>query len=190
MHENELSAALALVGIRLLEVVDPMAPLLPPYLAGIATNYPRPDGGWSAVSVESADPSVIEKANAGWYELCRRGGLFGEDRRFLLGAQLDEGRWGWVRVELDEEWDVMGAGSASVLGIGYGRPGFIMMSLDGAVIVRGTVWETSIGAILTCDPRDIPKFLDFAVWTAGWPQTPDHERAAIERWMSSLEQDR
>lgn len=64
--------------------------------------------------------------------------------------------WWWARVRLAESWDIMGAGSAAALGIGFGAPEFAMLSLAGDVIVCGTAGESSIGTVLVTGDGSSP----------------------------------
>ncbi|MEV0606235.1 hypothetical protein AB0I61_07705 [Polymorphospora rubra] len=64
--------------------------------------------------------------------------------------------WWWARVRLAESWDIMGAGSAAALGIGFGAPEFAMLSLAGDVIVCGMTGESSIGTVLVTGDGSSP----------------------------------
>lgn len=72
-----------------------------------------------------------------------------EDPRFFVAAattmttsgqdgDTQQVSW-WAEVSLRSEWDLAGAGAeAQVTGRGLGHPDFVMLSLDGTVIVRGS----------------------------------------------------
>jgi hypothetical protein len=189
MNELHIVGLLAETGLVYLGMADPTAPLIPPTLATFATSCP-PDEGRIAATVYSDDPQLRRKANAAWFELSRTGGLFGSaPSEFLLAinrANDDQPAiWRWARVELADSWDVMGVGAAGILGNGVCRPEFVMLSVDGMVIVRGTTWESSIGAILVRDPHRIRVLRDHAKWMAGRPRTSEADRDAIEQWLNT-----
>lgn len=116
-----------------------------------------------------------------------KGGLFGEDREFLVAVEVHEGEgdWWWARVRLAESWEIMGAGSAAALGSGFGAPDFAMLSPTGDVIVCATSGESSIGTVLVNRFRNLVGLRELAEWKADWPGTPRHERAAARRWLES-----
>src|ERR1700761_862069 len=171
LHDSDINASLGRAGIIFRGFADQSAPLLPPVLASMAANFSLDTKGFDSFSVESGDPRVRDKANAEWYRISSTGNLFDEaSREFLVGVKIEEndgfGLWRWARAAIEDSWDVMGSGAAELLGNGPCLPGFIMMSLNGRTIVRGMVWETSIGAVAVRDPQDIPKFREFAIWQA------------------------
>ncbi|MEX2973644.1 hypothetical protein [Streptomyces sp. C184] len=139
----------------------------------------------------SDHPRLLEVANSGWYRLSRDGGLFAaDDPEFLLAvncAEPDEPRvWWWARVSLSDRWDIVGAGAGTeILGNGSGRPAFVMLSLDGNVIVRAQQGENSTEFVLVREPHRVQFFRQHGEWMAGRPRTGTFVRTAIERWLAA-----
>ncbi|GAB7046569.1 hypothetical protein [Catenuloplanes indicus] len=105
------------------------------------------------------DPRIIEKANAAWFDFATSGGLFNENREFLVSVGPVDGenpvRPHWARVRLNECWDVMGVGTeCGVLGGPRGRPGFVMMSLDERVLIGATTWDGFMSVMRLLSPID------------------------------------
>ncbi|HEX6686814.1 MAG TPA: hypothetical protein VF062_28875 [Candidatus Limnocylindrales bacterium] len=184
-----LSDQLSAAGLLYLELADPDAPLIPPLLATFANATPPCEV--RQVAMLSMDlPDLPARANEAWMRLSREGKLFAEDdRQFHVGLDTgevaDAQTWRWVRVKLMDEWDIMGAGAAGPLGNGSCRPGFVMLSLDGKVIVRGDTWEGQIGCVLVTDPCRAEPFRQHGARTAEWRTTPPWEKAAIRRWLDT-----
>ncbi|MET9935620.1 hypothetical protein [Streptomyces sp. NPDC006324] len=105
------------------------------------SSSPRSTTGYDRLHAPNASGT-----NADWYRLAVEGGLFSEtDRRFLLAWAPEESEWArWICVELQSEWDIMGAGAAGPLGSAACRPEFRMLSLDGNVLLSATTWEHDI----------------------------------------------
>jgi hypothetical protein len=187
MNEADYSERLAPAGMILLGLIGLESPLIPPTLATLAPGYPPGSGKWSRSVVGTDVPDFATRANEGWFELSRKGGLFGDDREFLVAVGILEGDWWWAHVKLAESWDIMGAGSAATLGIGFGVPEFAMLSLTGDVIVCGTAGGSTIGAVLVNEFQDLTGLRELADWKASWPGTPQQERIAARRWLESID---
>jgi len=174
-------------GLVFLGLMSPERPLIPPTLATLAPGYPPMSREWPRSVVDRDAPDFVTRANKGRLDLSREGGLFGDDREFLVAVEVHEGEddWWWARVRLAEPWDIMGAGSASALGSGFGAPEFAMLSTSGEVIVCGTTGESSIGTVLVNGFEDLAGLRELADWKAGWPGTQQQERAAARRWLES-----
>jgi hypothetical protein len=185
---TELAQQLAAGGLELLGLVDRLTPLIPPTLATVAMSYPRESEPRPYSTVEIGAEDLVAQANAGWFRLASEGGLFDASREFLVGV-APSGEWWWAHVRLAQSWDVMGLGSASILGNGEGYPGFIMMSLDGDVIVHGDVWQSEIGSVLTRNPAENQQLREHARWKVESPLTPDYEKTAIHRWLEASGKD-
>lgn len=181
-HAGRLTPA----GLVFLGLVDPASPLIPPTLANAATGYAPPSGGWRRSVIERDAPDFVATANKGWFDLSREGGLFGDDREFLVAVEVQGGDFWWARVRLDESWDVVGAGSADALGIGFGAPEFVMLSVSGDVIVAGRTGDSSVGTVLVTGFSDVVGLCEHAEWKAGWQGTPQQEKAAIRRWLEAI----
>ncbi|MEV5509363.1 hypothetical protein [Streptomyces orinoci] len=186
-RKTKLAERLAAGGLVFLGMVDPDRPLIPPTLAGMATSYPESEK-WRTSSVDRDAADCVTRANEGWFDLAREGGLFGDDREFLVAVAISEEDDWWARVRLAETWDVMGAGSANALGNGFGLPAFHMLSLTGDVVVCGMVWQSSIGTYLVSGFEKVKGFRDNAEWKANWARTPRYEALAIRRWLESIDQ--
>ncbi|MEU4212313.1 hypothetical protein AB0F13_20330 [Streptomyces sp. NPDC026206] len=95
------------------------------------------------------NPDFVPRANAVWHALAVEHQLFGPEGDFLLLV----GRH-WRRVHLLDEWDLIGAGSASrLLGSATaGCPEFAMTSLDGRVALRGTTYQSCISSLVVPVP--------------------------------------
>ncbi|WP_329109857.1 hypothetical protein OG792_13550 [Micromonospora sp. NBC_01699] len=185
---DKLSALLAGAGLKLLDVPG-SGDELPVTAASLVTSC-GPEHGRRDEVVELGDPHLVEKANAGWFRLASEYGLFSQSREFLLGVDFAGQDAApilrWVRVQLQDDWDIMGAGAASgILGAGSGWPGFVMMSLDGEVIVGGTTWQRSIGSLAVRHPSRIQLVRDYVGRLIVNPRTASDVRAEGERWLSS-----
>ncbi|MBS2547743.1 hypothetical protein KGQ19_12785 [Catenulispora sp. NL8] len=181
---SELAEQLAAGGLELVELVDPLVPLIPPRLANAATSFPPTAEPVPHSAVELEAPDLVAQANSGWYQLASEGGLFGTDREFLVAVE-QTGEWWWAHVRLAQSWDVMGRGAASILGRGQGHPGFVMLSLDGSVIVVGNVSQSSVGSTLARDPSRNAGLREFAPQLADFPDVSEQEKAAIGRWLQN-----
>ncbi|BCJ68420.1 hypothetical protein [Polymorphospora rubra] len=177
-------------GLVFLGMMSLECPLIPPTLANLAQGYPPTSGKWPRSVVDSDTPDFVARANEGWLDLSREGGLFGDDLEFLVAVEIEVDEevtdWWWARVKLAESWDIMGAGSAAALGVGFGVPEFAMLSLAGDVIVCGTAGESAIGTVRVSGFRDLAGLRKLADWIADWPTTRQQEKAAARRWLESI----
>ncbi|KAA2258832.1 hypothetical protein F0L68_23730 [Solihabitans fulvus] len=187
MKKAELAESLAEAGLKLCASGDSLSGQLSVDAAWLATSCSQEDGRRDIV-VSQSDPDLVEKANAAWFQLASDGGLLGADREFLVGvdfADRDEiPILRWVRVQLMDEWDIVGAGAASgILGWAYGRPGFAMLSLDGSVVVRGTVWAEAVGLLLVPFPHRVQIIRSYVERVVLNPNTSSYDRAVGETWL-------
>ncbi|MFD3660396.1 hypothetical protein ACFWVF_07285 [Streptomyces sp. NPDC058659] len=181
--------ALAAAGLLLVDGWTEPEGLIPTIVTGLATSCPPSDGRVEAM-LDVLEPQLHERANADWYRLAVEGGLFSEtDRRFLLAMDTEENdSSGWFCVELQSEWDIMGAGAAGLLGSAPCRPEFRMLSLDGNVLLFATTWEHEIStSVLTAPHRS--KVLrrwaeDLASGSMDYPDEPPLSPAA-RRWLDT-----
>ncbi|WP_344605396.1 hypothetical protein [Streptomyces glaucus] len=188
LNESILSTPLAEAGLRLLRMVDTSEPLIPPTLATFASSCGTEDGAWGE-TVDLDHPRLREEANSLWRRMALHGGLFSEeDSRFLIAVNLSAGespRWWWAQVQLLDEWDMVDAGAASgVLGHGPFRPSFVMLSLDGGVILRCDLGQASMDFSMVREAHHAPTLLRHGEWMAGSPRVDDVTRAATRRWLS------
>ncbi|MFJ9564972.1 hypothetical protein ACIRQQ_33680 [Streptomyces fuscichromogenes] len=187
MDEMELKESLAAAGLLVVEGWGDPGGLIPPFVTGQAPSCP-PGGGRTESLLDIEDPLLLEKANAAWYRLSTEAGLFAEvDRRFLVGLTFDEdGPSQWICVELQESWDIMGVGASRVLGSGYCRPEFRMLSLDGSVLSCGTTWESAISTFTVREPGNSQVFRKFAEWVATGEIGHPEDSVAAYRWLEGL----
>ncbi|GAA4495098.1 hypothetical protein GCM10023191_035300 [Actinoallomurus oryzae] len=186
MNEERIAASLIRAGLLWCqaEVSDEE---LPVSAAWLAVSCRREDGRRDE-TVNRGDPQLIEKANAVWLRLAIDSGFMGEDREFLVGVDCADEESApilrWARVRLSGDWDVMGVGAASgVLGSAAGVPEFVMLSVDGNIILRGTTWKDSIGVLAVPNPHMIQIIRDYVKRRNVNPRTPDRERAEGEAWL-------
>ncbi|GAA3390943.1 hypothetical protein [Streptomyces roseoviridis] len=182
-HAGRLApAGLVFLGLMGLEL-----PLIPPALANMATGYESASGKWPRSIVDRDTSDFVTKANESWFELLREGNLFGDNGEFLVAVPLEEGGndlW-WARVTLAESWDMVGAGSATALGSGFGEPEFTTLSVTGDVAAFCSSRESSVHTVLAAGFSDVPDLRQMADWIAGYPGTPRQEKAAARRWLDA-----
>ncbi|OMI40910.1 hypothetical protein SPAR_03601 [Streptomyces sparsogenes DSM 40356] len=188
MQEAELAQGLAAAGLTYLGMVEPSAPLIPPRLAAFANSAAAEGEEWAA-SVESDAPDFQERFNHEWYMLAADQGLFSrEDPQFLFASAEPESGHGaswWARVALRAEWDLAGAGAAAqVTGCGWGHPEFVMLSLDGNVIVRGSQGEKWTDVVCLRNPHRIRSLREMGARMTDSGSIPRETREAIARWLA------
>ncbi|MFI9390910.1 hypothetical protein ACIG53_08505 [Streptomyces bauhiniae] len=181
-----LKESLAAAGLLVLEECGDLGGLVPPLVTGQAPSCP-PEEGRTESLLDMDDPLLLEKANANWYRLAVAAGLFTEaDRRFLVAVTPEpDGPSQWVCVELRDPWDIMGRGASDLLGSGYCRPEFRMLSLDGSTLSCGTTWETAISTFVLKSPHCSKTLREFADWVATGEIGHPSESAAARRWLDS-----
>ncbi|MFC8129030.1 hypothetical protein [Streptomyces sp. NPDC057302] len=197
-QEREFATSLARSGLKYLGMVAPSTPstsptpLIPPNLASFA-NSTAAEGREVAVSLRIGLPDLPERVNAEWYGLSTEQGLFSAAApEFLLSvpgnvAESPHGLW-WARVTLEAEWDLAGAGAAAgVTGSGWGYPEFVMLSVAGDVIVRGSTGEEYTDCVALRDPQRIRTLRDLGADMAHWPHLPKPARDAVSRWLEHTE---
>ncbi|MFF1816477.1 hypothetical protein ACFVWG_04230 [Kribbella sp. NPDC058245] len=134
------------------------------------------------------------KANADWFELATRFGLFSAESHFLLAISVPhpkavddtdvEAAWGLV--ELLDGWDIMGAGcAAGITGGPFGHPAFVMSALDGTVFLQGTVWQDSIGTCVLPSPNRVQSLRDVARLNIGDSYRTAAENEDTIAWLAS-----
>lgn len=158
--------------------------LIPPIIAAHAVDYPTGDGR-NMASTDIDDPMLRDKANEDWYRLSTEGGLFRrEDPQFLVAIKhAEEKPATWAHAELTSSWDIMGAGADGLLGSGFCRPEFVMLSLDGRVICCGTTWQFAIGTVVITAAQQSPFFRNFAKGIAESTFTLPEDRDAVLDWL-------
>ncbi|MFD5975690.1 hypothetical protein [Streptomyces bacillaris] len=182
----EIKESLAAAGLLVLEECGEPGGLIPPLVTGQASSCPPEDGRTESM-VEIEDPLLLEKANAEWHRLSLEAGLFTEsDRRFLVAiSPEEEGPSQWICVELQDSWDIMGEGASGLLGSGYCRPEFRMLSLDGTVLSCGTTWESAISTFVLKSPNRSQVLRKFAEWVATGEIGHPTESAAARSWLDA-----
>ncbi|MEU9992858.1 hypothetical protein AB0E10_39975 [Streptomyces sp. NPDC048045] len=190
MNDQKLSEALAQAGIRF-HGIDETPATLPVRAAWIAVSCGHSDGRRDIV-LDASDADVVSNANLSWFGLATESGLFGgPNREFLLGVDLADDESAsilrWAKVELMEDWDIMGGGAAGgILGSGVGKPEFVMMSTNGEVVLRGTTWEDAIGVLAVPMPDRVKLIRDYAERLASNPRSDFHERRSASEWLHRL----
>ncbi|MFJ7591246.1 hypothetical protein ACIQZO_28490 [Streptomyces sp. NPDC097617] len=181
--------SLAAAGLQVVDGwVEPVG-LIPSFITGQAPSCPPEEGRVESV-LDVIDPLLHERANADWYRLAVEGGLFSEaDRRFLLPHSPVEGRpGGWLCVELQDDWDIMGKGAAGPLGSAPLRPEFRMLSLDGNVLCFATTWQHSISTSVLTAPNRSRVLRRFAEWVAQGAMDKPNEpplSTTVRRWLDT-----
>lgn len=192
--KSKVAEPLARAGLQLIDLKAPKG-TLPVHAAWQASSCGKEDGRRDH-TVAIDDPDLIRKSNEGWFELANQGALFDENREFLLALNFEEilsaeadesiGDVGWVRVRLSDRWDIMGTGAATgLLGWGPGRPGFIMLALDGKVVLEGTTWNNSIGSLIVPNPGRAHAIRNYVILSATDPKTGERQRLEAIEWLRS-----
>jgi hypothetical protein len=191
-------------GLRLLSVRRGTG--IPTLIARMATCAGRQDGRRDRI-IEQTDPDLVVRFNSDWYDLAIESGLFAIDRQFLVALSpaidpvFDRARdeaddwqnpawweYVWGLVELQENWDIAGAGAESgILGSAYGVPGFAMSATDGSVFVVGTRWEGSIGIAVVPMPYRSRTLRELARRNLDAGRT-EEEKEDLRAWLAREEQ--
>ncbi|MFS4098027.1 hypothetical protein [Streptomyces sp. AF1A] len=190
LHEAELVKNLAAAGLKYLDIVTYSSALIPPQLASFANSIATDGQEW-AVSIENDAPDFRERMNHEWYMLSAHQGLFAREHpQFLIAVRDVEDdhpntSW-WARVALEAEWDFAGAGAeARVTGCGWGHPEFVMLSIDGNVIVRGSQGQDWMDIVCLREPHRIPSLRKLGAKFAESNTITDQTRNALIRWLKS-----
>ncbi|RAS61088.1 hypothetical protein C8D87_11036 [Lentzea atacamensis] len=190
MDEIGLAESLAVAGLDYVGLADADVAYVPPTLASFGGIG---DTLVVAVKVGPDEPQRVEKLNAAWLQMCLDSEFFDDDRRFLLGVKIEDDEdteqaatfW-WAKVALMESWDLAGAGAASLLGHGFGLPSFVMLSLDGNLVLRASrEQDDSSGLSLMRDLHLVPELRSHGEWMAGRHLYPEFTRAAVRRWLDA-----
>ncbi|MFI8910580.1 hypothetical protein ACIGW4_02985 [Streptomyces sp. NPDC053513] len=167
---EKLSAA----GFAFRGVMETLDDLPPVNVVSYMSNL-GPDSGRHGFLLAHDEQDLSSRFNEEWERLARESGLFSEGAEgrpeFLIGvdtvqdtsedAELQS--WRWVRVALADGWDIAGAGCENgILGAGANNPAFIMMSLDGEVLMGGAYWQDGIGATALTHPARLPELREHA----------------------------
>jgi len=156
------------------------------------------DVAWSASSCgresgrvdrafDDTDPDRIDRGNAAWLELARQFGLFDREGRFLLSVSTgtDDVISRWFQARLKSDWDLIGAGGAEcVLGFGWGVPGFVMHSIDGAALVAASSYESGFSVFAVPHPNRSSTLRRSAEQWLAQRDWPRERRASAERWLA------
>lgn len=188
MREADVMKALAAAGLNYLGMADESELLMPPEVAALAASVPTGGQDW-AVSVENDAPDFREQFNHGWYMLCADQGLFDRMRpQFyiavpILSHEFPGALW-WAQVQLQTEWDLAGAGAEThVTGRGWGYPEFVMLSLDGDLVVQGARGEVWTDVVCLHRPQHIQSFRDMALQLADGRSTSSWTRSSATHWL-------
>ncbi|MEV7176126.1 hypothetical protein [Kitasatospora sp. NPDC093679] len=187
---EKLNRRLSLAGLELIEI-QAISVTLPPDPIWMVSACGEQDGAVDSF-FDFSQADLINAANRAWFKMAQEIGLIGVDREFLLSIDLaDEGESSvlrWARVRLGEDWDVMGAGTESgTFGGPRGRPGFVMLSVDGSSAIAGMTWEGE-GVIAIRGIPDLyrarPVVRSVTRMLARDSLSPE-ERESLSRWIST-----
>jgi hypothetical protein len=94
--------------------------------------------------------------NDAWIRSATNHGLFGGNGVFLLSVSLGPPENPdppfWATVSLMESFDIAGTGAElGIFGPRRGMVEFAMASIEGKVVIRGTVWEQAAGLLVLTD---------------------------------------
>lgn len=165
--DTDVAADLASAGLLFLERVSGDVPRPWPDRspATLLDEHGRFDATRDEI-IDLDDPDLPAKLDAGWWRMATEYGLLNEQREFLLSVnyqdylteQDQEPELAWVRVRLAEDWD-LGGGGASQLRSFFAElfteryvPEFIMVSLDGRMVLDTTVWGNGTISTLVVRP--------------------------------------
>lgn len=182
-----LKKSLASAGLLVLEDYGDPGPVIPAIVTGQAPSYPIEER-WGGAATDFTDPRLHEKASSDWYRISLGSGLFSEtDRRFLMAYLPDAASASeWACVELQDTWDIMGAGALGLLGSGWCRPEFRLLSLDGSVLVSSTTGEAALDTFAAKDPDRSSYLPRYAAWLATLDDMHPRDVAAIHRWLEKI----
>lgn len=188
MHESDLADQLAKAGLIFMGWPDDSVSRVPGSVARYAVSCGN-ESGRTDVKLNYSDARWKEGANDAWFDLSVSAGLFGPDHEFLVAITLEPEVYPvpirWARVRLAASWDIAGEGSAGLLGGGRHLPEFVMLSLDGDVIVRGTVWQDGIGFLAVRNPGQSPVLRQQAEFVMTWYRSDPEDRLAARRWLGA-----
>lgn len=188
MDEATLAKELRRAGLMFLGWPDDRVSRVPVSVAGYAVSCSKEDGRID-VKLDYSDSEWQRDANNAWFDLCSRVALFGKDREFLVAVALRPEVWPvrsmWAKVALAEVWDIVGEGASGILGAGRYVPEFVMLSMEGEVIVQGTVWQDGIGFLAVPNPRYAPVLRQQAEFFATWEIADPDERLAARSWLDA-----
>jgi hypothetical protein len=169
LTDADIASALAPAGLQVRERVrgEVRTPLPAGQSAGTCR---REDGRFDSSPdeiVKLDDPDLPARVNAGWWRLATEHGLFTEQREFLLAVDCREPgavepEVEWVRVRLRDGWDLAGSGVAALRSYFAGLftdrfvPEFVMVSLDGRVLMSTTVWGNGTVSTIAIRPDQAP----------------------------------
>jgi hypothetical protein len=188
--DADIAAELAPAGLHFVER-DHAEVRFPVNAANFGLGSRKDDPRLGAVRsevVDIDDPCRIYKLNAGWYLLATESGLFTEHREFLLKVDYadpgDVPELAWVRVQLLDRWDIAGSGVAA-LG-SYDAPEFTVLSVNGRVLMRTTMWgDGRIGTLVIPCPATTSIIRDYIERMAYNPRYSSTVRQAARTWLMS-----
>lgn len=130
------------------------------------------------------DPRLVETANEVWWNLAQEYRLFVPDGAFLLSVTIGDEVPRWASVRLKAEWDLFGAGTENgLLGGPRGRPGFVMCSRDGRVVIGGTTWHDNIGILAIPHSHRANAIRKYAVGMLNSPRTSLDDLGKVREWL-------
>ena len=188
MGDDELADQLAKAGLIFLGWPDDSPARVPASVARNAVSCGAEDDR-TDVTLKYSNARWREEANDAWFGLSSGAGLFGPDNTFFVAVTLQPEAYPvpivWAKVKLAASWDIAGEGAAGVLGGGRHLPEFVMLSLDGEVIVQGTVWQDGIGFLAVRHPRRAKVLRQQAEFIATWYRSGPEDRSAARNWLDA-----
>lgn len=186
MSEQALAEGLRAAGIQLLEVRYEAASI-PIHAAWAATACQPGEAGRRDVTYDLDDPDLVRQLNSAWSRMVMEVGLLDCNGQFLLSVTssssgLSEPHWALVCAL--EEPDIAGVGaSRGIFGFRSGYIEFAAASLDGEVVVRGTLWQSTAGLLAISDARSSDRLREYIHGLVERGTLPADEHLRAEIWL-------
>lgn len=182
----ESTTQLAVAGISFLGELGEQKPLIPPVIVNQATSCPLAERR-AELDIKFSSSELRRELNDAWYRMAVEYGLFTDgDRQFLLPlGEHEDGPSRWVHVELQDQWDIFGAGAAGGLGSGWCRPEFRMLSSDGSVLICGSTAEFEVNLFAVPEPSRSMTLRRFADWVVASELFHPADTAAVRAWLAA-----
>jgi hypothetical protein len=166
LTDAAVAADLALAGLVFIERIQGEVQVPLPEFKSAASCRDE-DGRFDSTTdeiVDVNDPEMPAKINAGWCRMATEYGLLDERREFLLSVnyrdpEAIDPELTWVRVRLGQVWDLAGSGSTALGSYFFSRlfterfvPEFVMLSIDGHMLLNTTVWGNGTVSTIVIRP--------------------------------------
>lgn len=188
LSAEALSGGLRAAGFRLLEARYD-EPSMPVEAAWAVTSLQPGDGGRMDVTFDLGQVDLVDRLNSAWRQVVENVPLKDDAGRFLLSVTSDESGLAephWALVEQSGQPDVAGIGAArGVFGFRPGYVEFASASLDGHVVVRGTLWQSSVGILTVRDARGSVRLQEYVRGLIARESLPDAQLENARRWVGA-----